>query len=85
MRNTLLSVLVIFSFLTLPAQDKRWVVALDGTGNYTTVQAALDAVPTGNTKPIVIFIKKGIYKERLVLDTRKDFVKLMGEDKTLVL
>lgn len=63
------------------AQVKRWVVAKDGSGDYTTVQAAFDAVPSGNTIPVTIFIRKGIYKERLVLDTRKDYIKLVGEDK----
>lgn len=63
------------------AQPKRITVAKDGTGQYQTVQAAFDAIPSGNTAPVIIFVKKGVYKERLVLDTRKDFVSLIGEDK----
>jgi len=57
------------------------VVAQDGTGNYRTVQSALDAVPEGNNKVFSIFIKKGIYKETIVVDARKNFVSLVGEDK----
>lgn len=56
-------------------------VAKDGTGNVKTIQQAFDKVPVNNKKPFIIFVKKGIYKERLVLDTRKDFVTLIGEDK----
>ena len=73
-------------FLLLPccfanAQIKKWTVSQDGSGKFKTVQAAFDAVPTGNKDTIVIYVKKGIYKERLVLDTRKDFVKLVGENR----
>ncbi len=63
------------------AQQQRIVVAKDGSGQYTSIQSAFDAIPSGNTNPVTIFIKRGIYKERLVLDTRKDFIRLIGEDK----
>ncbi|UOQ97545.1 pectinesterase family protein [Hymenobacter sp. 5317J-9] len=62
------------------AQTKTVVVAQDGSGNFRTVQAALDAVPLNNKTPIIIFIRKGIYKEKLNLAKKQNFVKLMGED-----
>lgn len=75
-------VVCILFFASLCAHSqKRIVVAQDGSGNYRTAQAALDAVPEGNNKVITIFIKKGIYKEVIVVDARKNFVTLMGEDK----
>jgi pectinesterase len=61
--------------------QKKITVAQDGSGNYKTVQAALDAVPSGNDKIITIFIKKGVYKEVVVVDARKNFVSLIGEDE----
>jgi len=61
--------------------QKKVTVAADGSGNYTTVQAALDAVPLNNKKPFTIFIKNGIYKEKLHLDSTKNFVEMTGEDK----
>lgn len=70
---------IILALTTYAQKIKSITVAKDGSGQYTTVQAALDAIPSGNTKPINISIKKGIYKERLVLDTRKDFVTMTGE------
>jgi len=73
--------LVIISLSVAEAQTKKITVAKDGSGNYTSVQKALDAIPSGNKKPVTIFIKKGTYKERLVLDSLKDFVTLIGEDK----
>lgn len=56
-------------------------VAVDGSGDYRTVQEALDAVPEHNRRPFNIKIKNGIYKEKLFLDSTKNFVTLIGEDK----
>jgi pectinesterase len=61
--------------------QQQIIVSKDGKGDYTTVQAALNAVPLHNKKPISIFIKNGIYKEKLFLDSTKNFVTLIGEDK----
>lgn len=80
-RPPILLLLISFSIL-VNAQIKKIVVAQDGSGQYKTVQAAFNAVPTGNTKPITIYVKKGTYKERLTLDSGKNFVNLIGEDKS---
>jgi pectinesterase len=66
---------------TASAQIKTVYVSQDGSSNYKTVQEALDAVPLKNKKPITIIIKNGIYKEKLHLDSSKNFVTLTGEDK----
>lgn len=63
------------------ASAQKITVAQDGSGDYKTVQAALDAVPAGNEKPVSIFIKKGRYREVVIVDARKNFVTLVGEDK----
>lgn len=63
------------------AQKKRITVAQDGSGDYRTVQEALRTVPANNGSPITIFIKKGVYKEKLTLDSTQHFVTLIGEDK----
>lgn len=76
-------ILMLFVVLNANGQRQEWVVAQDGSGQFKTVQEAFDAVPTGNKDTIYIHVKKGVYKERLVLDTRKDFVKLVGEDAKL--
>jgi pectinesterase len=56
-------------------------VAQDGSGNYKTVQASFDAISLNNKRPITIYIKNGIYKEKLHLDSSKNFITLVGEDK----
>lgn len=62
------------------AQRQQLTVAADGSGDFKTVQAAFDAVPEGNTMPITITIKKGIYKEKLTLAAGKNEVHLVGTD-----
>lgn len=57
------------------------VVAQDGSGDYATVQAAIDAVPVNNTNPVTIFIKDGIYKEVVTVPQNKPFITLLGESK----
>ncbi len=63
------------------SQSKPIVVAADGSGNYKTVQAAFDAVPLHNKKPLVIYVKNGTYREKMHLDSTKNFVELRGESR----
>ncbi|WP_426060813.1 pectinesterase family protein [Hymenobacter sp. B1770] len=58
-----------------------FVVAQDGSGKFRTVQEAINAVPDFRKKVTTIFIKKGTYKEKLILAGSKQFVKLIGEDR----
>ncbi|MFT3681465.1 MAG: pectinesterase family protein [Ferruginibacter sp.] len=54
-------------------------VAKDGSGNFTSVQDAVNAAPTGLTAPYTIFIKKGVYKEKITVPSNKPFIKFVGE------
>ncbi|MEO5914499.1 MAG: pectinesterase family protein [Luteolibacter sp.] len=57
------------------------VVAFDGSGTQTTIQAAIDAAPTDATvaKPHRILVKSGVYKEHVVIPSNKPFIQLLGE------
>jgi pectinesterase len=55
------------------------IVAQDSTGNYITVQEALNAVPDHGEKRTYIFIKKGRYEEKLILVASKKNVTMVGE------
>jgi pectinesterase len=57
-----------------------FVVAKDGSGDFKTVQQAIDAVPDFRKKVTTIFIKNGIYKEKLILPASQNFVKFIGEN-----
>jgi pectin methylesterase-like acyl-CoA thioesterase len=53
-------------------------VAKDGSGKYTTVQAAIDAVPAGNTSRVTITIAPGTYREVVTVPATKPYVTLQG-------
>ncbi|HWH72503.1 MAG TPA: pectinesterase family protein, partial [Candidatus Sulfotelmatobacter sp.] len=65
--------------VTPPPVAYNVIVAKDGSGNYMTVQAAIDAAPTGRTTPYVIYIKNGKYKEKITIPSNKPFIHLIGE------
>jgi pectinesterase len=56
-------------------------VAQDGSGTYRTVQAAVDAVPNQSQQLVTILIKKGTYREKLVVPKLKTHLRLVGESK----
>ena len=63
----------------------HFVVAQDGTGDFRTVQEAVNAVPDfRKAGPTRILIKKGVYKEKLVVANTKDGVQLYGEDGVII-
>jgi pectin methylesterase-like acyl-CoA thioesterase len=63
---------VVDSFTTqVPAKDSTVVVAKDGSGNFTTVQAAFNAVPLSYTGKFIIYVKPGTYYEKDTLLTGK--------------
>jgi pectin methylesterase-like acyl-CoA thioesterase/acetyl esterase/lipase len=57
------------------------VVAQDGTGDFSTVQDAINAVPDFRKQPTRIFIRNGIYREKIIIPDTKHNLTLVGEDK----
>jgi pectinesterase len=57
-------------------------VAPNGDGQFKSVQDAINAAPqtTSRTKPWVIHIKPGIYKELIYVQREKRFISLVGDD-----
>ncbi|MBO5780309.1 MAG: Ig-like domain-containing protein [Muribaculaceae bacterium] len=60
------------------------IVAQDGSGDYTTVQAAIDAAPANRVKPWLVFIKEGYYKEHVEIPASKPFIHFIGQDREKV-
>ncbi|MFC5825115.1 pectinesterase family protein [Nonomuraea insulae] len=66
--------------------NKQWAfdaaakatVAADGSGTYRTVQAAIDAVPTGNAGRVTITIAPGTYREIVRVPSNKPYITLQG-------
>ena len=61
-----------------------YVVAKDGTGDFTSVQQAIDAIPAGTQGPTILLLRMEEFQERVVVD--KDNVRIIGEarDRTVI-
>jgi pectinesterase len=69
---------------TLVAQEKypaRITVAQDGSGDYKTIQDAVNSVRDLGKMEVRIMIKKGVYREKLIIPSWKTNVTLVGEDE----
>jgi pectin methylesterase-like acyl-CoA thioesterase len=56
-------------------------VAADGSGDFCTVQGAIDFVPVGNTQRVDINVKKGVYTELVYVVPTKPLITVRGEDR----
>ncbi len=63
------------------AESKTIIVAVDGSGNFKTVQAAIDAAPSNSTERTVILLKRGTYPELVVVAVEKKNLTIRGEDR----
>ncbi|XP_020086105.1 pectinesterase, partial [Ananas comosus] len=55
------------------------VVAADGSGRFRTISEAIDNAPSYSTRRYVIMVKRGEYKENVVLKKKKTNIVLVGE------
>jgi pectinesterase len=65
-----------------PSGTYNLVVAKDGSGNYASVQAAINAVPDNNSSWFKIYIKNGTYREVITVSSTKTYVWLIGQSNT---
>ena len=77
------TMLLLASLASAQAQDI--IVARDGSGDFTTIQEAIMSVrdyrPEGRT---VIYIKNGVYPEKVVCPTWKTNITLLGQNRDSV-
>ncbi|MFM9694440.1 pectinesterase family protein [Streptomyces europaeiscabiei] len=74
---------------TKAAAATTLTVAKDGSGQYTSVQKAVDAVPANNASRVVISVKPGVYREVVKVPANKPHVTIQGsggsrKDTTIV-
>lgn len=76
--------LLVATGTAFPFYSHRIVVAKDGSGDFTTITAAINSLPMFNYQRVVIFVKDGVYKEKLRIN--RDNVTLRGEsrDSTII-
>ena len=56
-------------------------VAQDGSGDYLTIQEAVNSVRDLGQQEVKILIKSGVYREKLVIPSWKEKISLVGESR----
>ena len=64
-----------------PPGTNQLTVATEGTGDFCTVQGAIDFVPAGNTQAVNVNVRKGTYAELVYVVPTKPFITVRGEDR----
>ncbi|KAL6623578.1 hypothetical protein ACP70R_033457 [Stipagrostis hirtigluma subsp. patula] len=59
----------------------RYAVSPDGKGTFRTITEALKAVPEKNKKRVILDIRPGTYKEKVLIPYTKPFVTFVGDPK----
>ena len=85
---------IFFSFLFLAAcglqltayaqpttYPSSFTVAQDGKANFKTIQEAINAVRDLSQQQVKIFIKNGVYHEKIIIPSWKTNISLIGESK----
>lgn len=69
-----------------PTYPTSLIVAQDGSGNYKTIQEAVNSVRDLGALQVKIYVKNGVYKEKLVIPSWKTHISVIGEsaDKTVI-
>ena len=70
----------------IAAEKYDFVVAQDGSGDFISIQKAIDACKAFPDKRIIIFVKNGTYKEKLVVPSCNSLLSIVGEsvEKTII-
>ncbi|HEY9003735.1 MAG TPA: pectinesterase family protein [Mucilaginibacter sp.] len=86
MKKLVVLIVSLFVAASLMAQSTTYpthfTVAQDGSGDFKTIQEAVNAVRDLSQAQVTINIKKGIYHEKLVIPSWKTKISLVGEDKS---
>lgn len=57
------------------------VVAKDGSGQFTRITDAVNAVPDDNAKLTIIKVKNGVYNEKVLVPSTKKMITMIGESR----
>lgn len=77
---------LLLSVLSFAADKYDFVVAADGTGNFTSIQKAIDASKAFPESRVTIFVKNGTYHEKVLVPSCNSHLSIIGEsaDKTII-
>ncbi|HEY4107402.1 pectinesterase family protein [Puia sp.] len=90
MKQAFVLVAFLFSVVRVAAQPvvypSSFTVAQDGSGDFRTIQEAVNAVRDLSQQRVTIHIRKGVYREKLVIPSWKTMIALVGDsrDSTII-
>ncbi|WP_211617680.1 pectate lyase [Hymenobacter psychrotolerans] len=67
------------------ARAQQVTVAADGSGQFRTIQAALNSLPNEAARPRTVYIKNGTYREKVMLDGKQNITLKGQSEKGVVL
>lgn len=74
-------ILIPVSVVFANKDQNTFTVALDGSGDYKSIQEAVAACGAFSMEEKKIFIKKGVYKEKILIDSFHSNITLVGENE----
>ncbi len=84
-RFTILSLICLLfcAYSFAQGQDPKYppvlVVSQDGTGNYKTIQEAVNSVRDLGQQRVRIYVRKGVYHEKLIVPSWKTAISIIGD------
>lgn len=60
-------------------QPKIITVQQNGKGDFRSITDAINSIPSGNTRHMIVKIGPGVYKEKVTIDRSKPYITLYGD------
>ena len=77
----LLLLLSVVSAAWAQERQDRIVVSRDGTGNFRTLQEAIESARAFMDYTVTIYVKNGVYKEKVIVPSWVENIDIIGEDR----
>ena len=77
----LLLLLVVVSGTWAQERQDTIVVSRDGTGNFRTLQEAIESARAFMEYTVTIYVKNGVYKEKVIVPSWVENIDIIGEDR----
>jgi len=82
--NIILAACSVFFGTAVAAQTKKIVVAKNGKGDFKTIQGAISSLSDSSITPRIIYIKNGVYREKIYLEKNNIILEGENREKTII-
>lgn len=86
MKRFAITAILMVNLVALTGQSRHITVASDGTGEFTAIQEAVNSIRAYMSDTTYMFIKAGVYREKIVIPSwvTNLFMKGEGAEKTII-